>query len=89
MMHSVMIMSLGEEVLVFKPEMEVKLSVGVLELLGVAGTDVGMVEELVDGVAVEPVGVGVSPPAAPVVIDITIRQGEVKTIKEKRPKRVR
>jgi hypothetical protein len=88
MMHLVMMMSLGEEVLVFQPEMEVEPPAGVLELVGVAGIDVGVVEELVDGVVVELVGVGVSPPAAPVVVDI-IRQGEAKTVKGKRPNRVR
>ena len=69
MIHSVMMMSLAEEVLVFKPvlvfepELEVEPPVAVPEAAGAP--------EPVVGVAVEPVGVGVSPLAAAAFADIT------------------
>ncbi len=80
MMRSVMMMSLAGGGLAFEPELEVEPPVLVFEpeLEGAAGPDVG--------VDVEPVGVGVSPPVAPVgapaVADI-LRQRRVRNMKKR------
>ncbi len=64
MIHSVMIMSWAEEVLVFEPELEVEPPVAVPEAAGAP--------EPVVGVVVELVGAGVSPLTAAAFADIML-----------------